>query len=332
MKIKTLLIAAVMGLGAQAASAEQINGAGSSFIYPVLSKWASTYYQETQEKINYQSIGSGGGIQQIIQGTVHFAATDAPLTGKELAEHKLIQFPVIVGGVIPTHNISGIKSNELRLDGETLALVFAGKVAHWDDPRIKALNPTLNLPHQAVTVVHRADGSGSTWMFTNYLSKVSPEWAKTIGSDKSVNWPKGVGGKGNEGVANYVKRLQGAIGYVELAYVLHNNMNSIRLKNQAGNFIEPTLDSLKAAAANADWDGTEGMAVVLTEQPGEQSWPITGATFGLMPITSPGTLRKDIQAFFSWGWRKGAQQASDLAYVPLPMNVVEKIEINWQDQ
>lgn len=334
MKIKQLVCAGILGLTMQAASANtgQINGAGSSFIFPVFSQWASTYYQQTKEKINYQSIGSGGGIRQIIQGTINFAATDAPLTEDELKQNKLIQFPLIMGGVIPTHNIAGIKANELRLDGPTLAAIFSSKISHWDDARIKALNPDLKLPNKAITVVHRADGSGSTWMLTNYLSKVSPEWRESMGSDKSINWPKGVGAKGNEGVANYIKRIDGAIGYVELAYVMHNNMSSIRLKNQAGNYVAADLESLKAAAAGADWDSVPGMAVILTDQPGAQSWPITGATFALIPEPVNSAANKRLQTFLSWSWREGAEQAIELIYVPLPESLVEKIEASWQVQ
>ena len=331
MSFKRLLMVGLFGLGLQAtaASAQQVNGAGSSFIFPVLSKWASTYYAESDQRVNYQSIGSGGGIRQIVQGTVNFAATDAPMTNEELIEHNLIQFPIIMGGIIPAHNIKNIGPNELKLDGETLAKVFSGQIAKWNDERIKALNPGLDLPNKAITVVHRADGSGSTWMLTDYLSKVSKEWADTIGSEKTVNWPKGVGAKGNEGVANYIRRIDGSIGYVELAYVLHNNMNSVSLKNSAGNYVAPTLDTLKAAAAHADWDNTPGMAVILTNQPGADSWPITGATFGLIPAANAEEANAAIKAFFSWSWRKGADQASELAYVPLPMNVVEKVEVLW---
>jgi len=330
MKIKRLILAGILGAGIQLqAAAEQINGAGSSFIYPIFSQWAATYYQNTDEKVNYQSIGSGGGIRQIIQGTVHFAATDAPLTQAELSEHKLVQFPLIMGGVIPTHNIPGIGANELRLDGETLAQVFSGQISHWNDPKIQALNPDLKIPKKAITIVHRADGSGSTWMFTNYLSKVSKSWADTIGSEKSVNWPKGVGAKGNEGVANYIKRIEGSIGYIELAYVLHNNMSSVSLKNQAGNYVNATLDSLKAAAASADWDGTPGMAVILTDQPGAESWPITGATFALVPEPINSANNQKLQKFLSWSWREGADRAAELAYVPLPLSLVKKIEANW---
>lgn len=331
MKIKNVILAGILGAGIQfQAAAEQINGAGSSFIYPIFSQWASTYYQNTNEKINYQSIGSGGGIRQIIQGTVDFAATDAPLTQDELSENTLLQYPLIMGGVIPTHNIPGIKANELRLDGETLAQIFSGKISHWNDPKIQQLNPDLKIPKKAITIVHRADGSGSTWMFTNYLSKVSKDWADTIGSDKSVNWPKGVGAKGNEGVANYIKRIEGSIGYIELAYVLHNNMSSVSLKNKEGNYVAPTLDSLKAAAANADWDGTPGMAVILTDQPGAESWPITGATFVLMPEPVDSANNQKLQKFLTWSWRDGADKAAELAYVPLPISLVKKIEANWQ--
>lgn len=331
MKIKNVILAGILGAGIQfQAAAEQINGAGSSFIYPIFSQWASTYYQNTNEKINYQSIGSGGGIRQIIQGTVDFAATDAPLTQDELSENTLLQYPLIMGGVIPTHNIPGIKANELRLDGETLAQIFSGKISHWNDPKIQQLNPDLKIPKKAITIVHRADGSGSTWMFTNYLSKVSKDWADTIGSDKSVNWPKGVGAKGNEGVANYIKRIEGSIGYIELAYVLHNNMSSVSLKNKEGNYVAPTLDSLKAAAANADWDGTPGMAVILTDQPGAESWPITGATFVLIPEPVDSANNQKLQKFLTWSWRDGADKAAELAYVPLPISLVKKIEANWQ--
>lgn len=333
MKIKQIVLAGILGAGIHfQAAAEQINGAGSSFIYPIFSQWASTYYQNTNEKINYQSIGSGGGIRQIIQGTVDFAATDAPLTQDELSENTLLQYPLIMGGVIPTHNIPGIAANELQLDGQTLAEIFAGKISHWDDSKIQQLNPDLKLPNKAITVVHRADGSGSTWMLTNYLSKVSPMWADSIGSEKSVKWPKGVGAKGNEGVANYIKRIEGSIGYIELAYVLHNNMSSVKLKNKAGHFVAPTLESLKAAAANADWDSTPGMAVILTDQPGAESWPITGATFVLMPEPIDSANNQKLQKFLKWSWREGAGKAAELAYVPLPLSLVEKIESNWQKQ
>lgn len=334
MKLKSASLALIVVLAqafTSSALATQLNGGGSSFIYPVFSQWAASYYQQHNQKINYQSIGSGGGIRQITQKTVHFAATDAPLTQQELEENDLAQFPLIMGGIIPAHNIAGIESNALRLDGPTLAEVFSGKITHWNDAKIQALNPSLKLPNQAITVVRRADGSGSTWMLTNYLSKVSPQWQEEIGSDKAVNWPVGVGAKGNEGVASYIKRINGSIGYVELAYVLNNDMKAISLKNQAGNYVSASINSLKAAAAHADWETAPGMAVILTNQPGEQSWPITGATFVLASLPLTSNENKILQEFLSWAWRDGASQAVDLAYVPLPINLVNKIEALWEN-
>lgn len=318
-------------LQAQAAPA-QLNGAGSTFIYPVFSQWAASYHQKTGNQINYQAIGSGGGIRQISQGTVDFAATDAPMTADELAKEKLVQFPMIMGGIIPTINVPGIKANELRLDGETLAAIFAGKITSWDDARIKSLNPSLTLPALRITVVHRADGSGSTWILTNYLSKVSASWKQNIGTGKSVKWPTGVGAKGNDAVANYVKRIKGGIGYVELAYVLQNNMTSVLLKNRAGHFVAPTLANLKAAAANADWLNTPGFAVILTDQPGADSWPITGATFMLMHAPVMAERNQVLRDFFTWSWNEGSAKAEELAYVPLPASLVKTIKASWSDK
>lgn len=333
MKWYQLLTAIVVAFGAQAQAAPvQLNGAGATFIYPVFSQWTATYHQATGHQLNYQAIGSGGGIRQIIQGTVDFAATDAPLTEAELQQGNLVQFPVIMGGIIPVINVPGIKANELRLDGTTLADIFAGKISHWDDTRIKALNPSLTLPKLAITVVHRADGSGSTWILTNYLSKVSESWKKDIGNDKSVQWPKGVGAKGNDAVANYVMRIKGGIGYVELAYVLQNNMTSVQLKNQAGNFVSPTLDNLKAAAAHADWMNTPGFAVILTDQPGANSWPITGATFMLLHAPASSDANKVLRDFFIWSWNEGSAKAEELAYVPLPASLVEVIATSWRNE
>lgn len=316
---------------AQAAPA-QLNGAGSTFIYPVFSQWAASYHAKTGNQINYQAIGSGGGIRQISQDTVDFAATDAPLTEAELQAEKLVQFPIIMGGIIPTINVPGIKANELKLDGETLAALFAGKITSWDDARIKALNPTLTLPKLRVTVVHRADGSGSTWIFTNYLSKVSASWKQNIGNGKSVKWPTGVGAKGNDAVASYVARIKGGIGYVELAYVLQNGMTSVQLKNRAGHFVSPTLANLKAAAANADWLNTPGFAVILTDQPGADSWPITGATFMLLHAPVSAARNQVLRDFFAWSWAEGSAKAEELAYVPLPASLVQTIQASWTDK
>lgn len=332
MKLLRYLAMALMAttLPAMAGTPAQINGAGSTFIYPILSQWAIGYHEKTGAKINYQAIGSGGGIRQIIKNTVAFAATDAPLSEAELKKHKLLQFPMVMGGVIPVVNLPGIKANQLRLDGETLAALFAGKITQWNDPRIQALNPDLKLPDQKVTVVHRADGSGTTWIFTNYLTKVSPTWANSIGNAKAVSWPTGVGAKGNAAVANYVERIKGGIGYVELAYVLQNKMTSVSLKNSAGNFVAPTLDTLKAAAANADWKNTPGLAVILTNQPGANSWPITGATFMLLHAPLASNTNQVLRTFFSWCWSAGKAKAEALHYVPLPASLVQQIESGWQ--
>jgi phosphate transport system substrate-binding protein len=314
--------------GTQAAPT-QINGAGSTFIYPIFSQWASTYQAKTGEKINYQAIGSGGGIRQISSGTVDFAATDAPLTAAELEKDKLLQFPVIMGGVVPTINVPGIKANSLRLDGETMAAIFSGKITTWNNPAIKKLNPGLALPNTRITVVHRADGSGTTWIFTNYLNKVSESWRQEIGSDKAVKWPVGVGAKGNQAVANYIMRIKGAIGYVELAYVLENKMTSVMLKNREGKFVSPTLANLKAAAANADWKNTPGFSVILTDQPGAESWPITGATFILMRAPIDSANNEVLRKFLSWSWKEGAVKAEALSYVPLPSSLVNTITASW---
>lgn len=328
-----LLAMGFLAFAAQAQAAPaQLNGAGSTFIYPVFSQWAASFHENTGNQINYQAIGSGGGIRQISQGTVDFAATDAPMTADELAKEKLVQFPMIMGGVIPTINLPGVKANELRLDGATLADIFAGKIKKWDDARIKALNPKAKLPSLAITVVHRADGSGTTWIFTNYLSKVSASWKQEIGNDKSVKWPAGVGAKGNDAVANYVARIKGAIGYVELAYVLQNHMTSVQLKNHDGNFVSPTLDNLKAAAANADWNNTPGFAVILTDQPGATSWPITGATFMLVHAPASSERNKVLRDFFAWSWAEGSAKAEALSYVPLPATLVNTIKASWTDK
>lgn len=325
------LVAGLLAVGLQAQAAPiQVDGAGSSFIYPVFSQWARSWHAKTDDRINYQSIGSGGGIRQIIKGTVDFAASDAPLTQAELDKHRLLQFPLVMGGVIPTVNLPGIKANQLQLDGKTLAAIFSGKISDWDDKRIKALNPGLALPDLRISVVHRADGSGTTWIFTNYLSKVGTTWAKQVGSAKAVDWPTGFGAKGNEGVANYVGRIKGSIGYIELAYVLHNHMTSVKLKNRAGHFVAPTLATLKAAAAGADWDSVPGMAVVLTDQPGANSWPITGATFVLLHKPVDSDLNMRLRQFFDWAWRHGSAKAKALAYVPLPLSLVDKIEAGFK--
>ena len=325
-----LLLGAVAIMPALASAQKTINGAGASFPYPVYSQWAYKYNSTTGVKINYQSIGSGGGIAQIKAKTVDFGASDAPLKKDELDEAGLIQFPMVMGGVTPVVNIKGIKPGTLKLSPEVLAGIYLGEVKKWNDPKIAALNPSAKLPNLAVTVVHRADGSGTTWIFTNYLAAVSSAWESGVGSGKAVDWPTGVGGKGNEGVSINVQRINGAIGYVEFAYALQNKLNYVLLKNRAGNFVAPTIESFQSAAANADWKNAPGFYMVLNDQPGKDSWPITGATFILMhkKQENAGTA-KTILSFFEWCYEHGDDVAVNLHYVPMPDNVVSLVKDQW---
>jgi len=307
-----------------------INGAGATFPYPIYAKWADAYRSKTGVGMNYQSIGSGGGIKQITAKTVDFGASDAPLAVDKLNEIGLLQFPAVMGGVVPVVNLGGIKPGELKLTGALLADIYLGKIAKWNDDAIKQLNPGVKLPDKKITVVHRSDGSGTTFIFTHYLSKVSPEWKEKVGNNTSVKWSTGVGGKGNEGVASYVQRIRGAIGYVEYAYALQNKMPHAAMKNAAGKFVTPSSESFQAAAANADWLNTPGFNVMLTDQPGEASWPITGATFILVykKQDKPDTAR-EVLKFFDWAYKNGDKMAEDLHYVPMPDNVVKVIQQTW---
>jgi phosphate transport system substrate-binding protein len=325
--------AALLAFGfasAQAADVTAISGAGATFPYPVYAKWAEAYQKETGVKMNYQSIGSGGGIKQIKAKTVDFGASDAPLKAEELDQAGLMQFPMVMGGVVPVVNVPGIKAGDLKLSSELMADIFLGKIKKWNDAAIKKINPGLNLPDRAISVVHRADGSGTTWIFTNYLSKVSKEWKEKVGNNKSVSWPTGVGGKGNEGVASYVGRIKGSIGYVEYAYALQNKMSYALLQNKDGHFVAPTSEAFQAAAANADWKNAPGFYMVLTDQPGAKSWPITGATFILVykeqskPATAAAVLK-----FFDWSYHHGNAMAEKLDYVPMPDSVVSLVESTW---
>ncbi len=310
-----------------------INGAGATFPYPVYAQWAWLYNKDTGVKLNYQSIGSGGGIRQIKAKTVDFGASDAPLKAEELNESGLLQFPMIMGGVVPVVNVPGITSGQLKLSGATLADIFMGKVSKWNDGAIAKENPGLKLPDTAITVVHRADGSGTTWIFTNYLSKVSETWKESVGNAKSVKWPAGVGGKGNEGVASYVQRIKGSIGYVEYAYALQNKLTYSLLQNSAGNYVAPTSEAFQAAAANADWANADGFYLVLTDQPGTDSWPITGASFILVyKEQQNAATAKDVLKFFDWCYRNGAATAAKLDYVPMPDKVVSLVEKAWTEQ
>src|SRR5690606_32976279 len=283
---KRVLLQVSVGIAFGAASlvahAADITGAGASFPYPIYAKWAAQYQQETGNRVNYQSIGSGGGQQQIIAKTVDFGASDDPMKGEALDENGLFQFPAIVGGTVPVVNVDGIKPGELKLSGEIIADIFLAKITKWNDPAITAMNPDAKLPDASIIVVHRSDGSGTTFGWTNYLSKVSSDWKEKVGEGKAVKWPVGQGGKGNEGVANYVKQLSNSIGYVEYAYAKQNGLSHAALQNQAGKFVQPEYDSFAAAAAGADWKAAPGMGVVLTQQPGEKSWPVTAATFVLV--------------------------------------------------
>ncbi|AKC87531.1 phosphate ABC transporter substrate-binding protein PstS [Pseudoxanthomonas suwonensis] len=310
--------------------AAQISGAGASFIYPLVSKWSADYNVATGHKVNYQSIGSGGGIAQIKAGTVDFGSTDKPLPSDELAAAGLGQFPSAIGGVVPVFNLQGVEPGQLRLTGPLLADIFLGKIATWNDPAIAAVNPGLALPAEKITIVHRSDGSGTTFNFSNYLAKVSPEWKQKVGEGTSLQWPVGVGGKGNEGVAAYVKQIKGGVGYVELAYALQNGMPYASVRNAAGQWVQPNADSFAAAAASADWAGAQDFNLVITDAPGEQAWPITATNFMLVPKQAKNAARSQATLdFFKWAFEQGQPQAQELHYVPLPPELVQQIEAYW---
>jgi len=310
------------------AGAQEITGAGATFPAPLYAKWAADYNKATGVKINYQSVGSGAGIKQIDSKTVDFGASDMPQTDEVLAKKGQMQFPTAIGGVVPVINIKGIQPGQLKLNGQVLGDIYLGKIAKWNDPALKAINPTLELPDAAIAQVRRADGSGTTFIFTNYLSKVNAEWKVKVGEGTAVNWPAGAGGKGNEGVAAFVGRLPNSIGYVEYSYVKQNKMNYAVMQNSGGNFVSPTDNSFKAAAAGADW--TKSFYQILTDQPGKDAWPISGATFILMhklqdkPINATETLK-----FFAWAYKNGDKVADDLDYVPMPKSVLGSIEKAW---
>jgi phosphate transport system substrate-binding protein len=322
--------AAISLLTGHAAGAVDISGAGATFPFPIYAKWADAYKKETGNGLNYQSIGSGGGIKQIKAKTVTFGATDMPLEAAELAASGLVQFPTVIGGDVPVVNLNGIKPGELVLDGPALAKIFLGEITSWDDPAIKKLNPKAKLPSQAIVVVHRSDGSGTTFIWTNYLSKVSDDWKTKVGASTAVEWPTGIGAKGNEGVANNVTQTKGAIGYLEYAYVKQNNLTYVDLINKAGKAVAPSAESFQAAAASADWANAPGFYQILTDEPGPKSWPVSGATFILIPKV-PGDPAAAAEAlkFFSWAYEKGGAMAEDLAYVPLPQTLVALIKKNW---
>jgi phosphate transport system substrate-binding protein len=326
--------AAAVGLAAAftitAAQAGDISGAGATFPYPIYAKWADAYKKETGIGLNYQSIGSGGGIKQIKAATVTFGATDAPLTGDDLNSSGLAQFPAVMGGIVPVINVEGIKPGELVLDGPTVAKIFMGAITKWDDPAIQKLNEKMKLPSAAIAVVHRSDGSGTTYNFTYYLSAVSEDWKTKVGTEKAVEWPVGIGAKGNEGVANNVGQTKGSIGYVEYAYAKQNKMTYTKMVNKDGKTVEPTAATFAAAASHADWSSVPGFGVILANQPGDDSWPMTAATWILVykqpkdPVATAEALK-----FFAWAYKNGGKMAEELDYVPMPEKVVTDVETMW---
>ncbi len=336
MKSKLLILASfllsVVSITALA-DVDVLTGAGATFPYPIYVKWAQAYQKDTGLKLNFQPIGSGGGIKQIEAKTVDFGASDKPLSSEELKNNGLIQFPTVVGGVVPVVNLGPDNNGQIKLSGPVLAAIFQGKIKNWNDAQIATLNPELHLPSLPITVVHRSDGSGTTFLFTNYLSKVSPDWAKQVGSDTAIAWPSGIGGKGNEGVASYVMRVKGSIGYVEYAYAKQNNLNFVQLQNKAGQNVNPSIASFSAAASNANWNSQNNFSEILTDEPGAASWPIVGGTFILMQAKPANPEKtKAVLQFFAWAYQKGKDMATGLDYVPLPDAVVQLIQTSWTQQ
>jgi phosphate transport system substrate-binding protein len=324
---------AIATAGLAPAIAADISGAGATFPYPIYAKWADAYKKETGIGLNYQSIGSGGGIKQIQNKTVTFGASDAPLKGADLDKWGLVQFPMVMGGIVPVVNLEGIKPGELVIDGPTLAKIFLGQIKSWDDAALKKLNPSAKLPSQAIVIVHRSDGSGTTYNFAYYLAEVSPDWKSKVGYNTSVEWPVGIGAKGNEGVANNVAQTKGSIGYVEYAYAKQNKLTHTRMINKDGKTVAPTSPTFQAAAANANWSSQPGYGVILANQPGAESWPMTAATWILMykkpqDATASATALK----FFAWAYDKGAKMAGELDYIPMPANVVASIKKTWASE
>lgn len=325
-----IAMAAASTIAISAAQAADITGAGSTFVYPILAKWADAYQKATGNALNYQSIGSGGGIKQITNKTVTFGATDMPMKPEDVAKNGFVQFPVINGADVPVINLPGINAGDVTLDGPTLAKIFSGDITNWNDEAIQKLNEGVKLPDTAIAVVHRSDGSGTTFIFTNYLSKVSESWKSNVGEGTSVQWPVGIGAKGNEGVANNVKQTEGAIGYVEYAYAKQNAMTYTKMVNAAGKTVNPTAETFTAAAAGVDWAKAQDFFVILTNAAGDSAWPIAGSTFVLM-YANPADPAASAEAlkFFDWGYKNGAKMAADLDYVAVPDSVVPLIEKTW---
>ena len=331
MKVTTRILVAAAAVGMSlAAVAADISGAGATFPYPIYAKWADAYKKLTGVGLNYQSIGSGGGIKQIKAKTVTFGASDMPLKPEDLKEAGLVQFPMIIGGVVPVVNVKGVAPGQLQLDGATIAAIYLGDIAKWNDPAIKKLNPKLALPGTAIAPVYRSDGSGTNFLFSDYLSKESPKFKSTIGANSSVQWPAGIGAKGNEGVANMTTQTDGAIGYVEYAYAKQNKMAYTMLTNKAGKSVAPSAETFQAAAASADWTHADGYYLILTDQEGPKSWPITGASFILVyKEPSDATAVGEALKFFAWAYKDGTTMASELDYVPLPAALITQVKATW---
>jgi phosphate transport system substrate-binding protein len=331
--LRTIAATGLLAASVLPAAAADLTGAGSTFVYPVLAKWADVYKKETGIGLNYQSIGSGGGIKQITAKTVIFGATDMPLMPADVAKNGFVQFPVINGAVVPLLNLPGFKPGDITLDGPTIGKIFLGEITNWNDPAIAKLNPGLKLPDTAIAIVHRSDGSGTTFIWTDYLSKVSPEWKDKVGSNTAVEWPVGIGAKGSEGVSNNVAQTVGALGYVEYAYAKQNNLTYAKMINAAGKTVAPTADAFLAAAASADWANAQDFRVIITNASGPTAWPVAGSTFILMQQTPVNPVDSDAALkFFDWGYKNGKQMASDLDYVPMPDSVVALIEKTWKDK
>ncbi len=327
--LKLIMAVALVSQLAHAEAAENLNGAGSSFAYPIYSAWSFDYQKVTGTRLNYQSIGSGGGIRQITERTVDFGASDLPLSPAELKKAGLIQFPAVIGGVVPIVNIPGVKPDQMRLDSQSMCMIFLGGIKYWDDARIRALNPSMNLPHREITVVHRSDGSGTTAIFTNYLDQTCAEWKKKVGTGVSVNWPVGIGGKGSEGVTNYVRRAGYSIGYVEFAYAQQNRLAYTQLKNPAGHFVSPDFAAFEDAAKTADFEAKNDFDLMMTNAKGPNAWPIAGGTFILLAKDKKDANAKTVK-FFDWAFRNGDNRAKGLIYVPLPTSLKNKIRAYWK--
>ena len=328
--LKQSLLAVCASLSMGVSFAAEITGAGATFVFPAMSRWSADYNAATKVKVNYQSIGSGGGIAQVKAKTVDFGSTDAPLKPEELNAAGLAQFPSVIGGVVPVVNLKGISAGQIKMSGKVLGDIFLGKITQWNAPEIAALNAGVALPNVRITVVHRSDGSGTTFNFVNYLSKVNPEWKAKVGEGVAVRWPSGLGGKGNEGVAAYTKRINGALGYVELSYATINKMSHISMQNAAGKFVQPSLESFSAAAASADWKNSKDFYLVITNAPGAASWPITATNFMLMQkVPTSAERAKASLEFFKWVYANGDKSAEALGYVPLPDELVAQVNAYW---